>query len=259
MPVFDNPLAEPGPAAVMLAGDWHGNTHRACTTIWSAALRGIRAVIQLGDFGYWTPGSGTERYLSAVEEACTTHDVMLLVVDGNHEYFPGLLALPVDPDTGLRQISPHIFHLPRGLRWNWHGFTWMALGGAHSVDRHMRKEGVSWWPQEHLSDDDVVRATAGGPVDVIVSHDAPAGVHIPGLPSDSFPPSQIAAADEHRARVGAVVDATRPALMFHGHYHIRYSAWRGNTHVFGLADDGSSTRDNTLILNLVDGVDISRL
>lgn len=245
-----NPLAAPGPERIVVAGDWHGNTHRACGAVWYAALRGISAVLQLGDFGYWTPGAWTDRYLDELEATCTDKDVTVLWVDGNHEDHESLLQLPVDPSTGLRTIRDHIHHLPRGLRWTWHGKTWMALGGAHSVDRHMRVEGRSWWPQEHLSADDIETAISGGPVDVMVCHDAPDGVHIPGLNPSQFPADQLAVAEWHRRQVGNVVHEVRPELLLHGHYHVRYSDRLDSTMVIGLADDGSLQCDNLMVLDL---------
>lgn len=246
----DSPLSPPGPDRIMLAGDWDANIHRACSVVQYAGIRAISTVVQLGDFGYWTPGGWSTRFLEALEAACTQHAVTVIFIDGNHEYFPGLNALPVDPDTGMREIRPHIHHLPRGLRWTWHDTTWMALGGAHSVDRFARKEGVSWWPEEHLTADDVHRAISPGPVDVIISHDAPTGAPIPGLAPTGFPAAEITAADRHRDLVATVVDATTPALVFHGHYHTRYSGLRGNTMMIGLADDSAPLNENSLVLNL---------
>ncbi len=252
------PAIPSGPDRVMLAGDWHGNGGRAVAVIQAAGMRGITTVIHLGDFGFWTPGAWTDRYLAIVETACAAYDVTLLWVDGNHECFPALYEIPVDDDTGLRPISEHVAHLPRGLRWRWHGRTWMALGGAHSVDRLDRAAGKSWWPHEHLSDADI-DAAAVGPVDVIVAHDAPDHVEIPGLTPDAFPASEVAAGQQHRARVGEVVDATNPVLFFHGHYHVRYTARRGRTSVIGLADDSARLVDNIAMLNLAAGLDSSRV
>lgn len=247
-----NPLASPGPDRIMAAGDWHGNAHRACAVIGYAGLRGIPVVLHLGDFGYWTPGPWTERYLDALEEACVSHHVELIVVDGNHECFTALYELAIDPDTGMRPLRPHIHHLPRGLRWTWHGSTWMALGGAHSVDRLDRKEGTSWWPEEHLTDAEIEHAISGGPVDVIAAHDAPDRVDIPGLHPTRFPAQEIATSEWHRERVGRVVDATGPAVLLHGHYHVRYTAFRDNTAIIGLADDSALLRDNVLVIDTND-------
>ena len=132
----------------------------------------------------------------------------------------------------------------------------MSLGGAHSVDTFARKEGVSVWDEEHLSDEDVANAIDGGPVDIMVCHDSPNKVHIPDLPSHMFPVHEIYQADLHRAKLGVVVDAVRPKALFHGHYHVRYSDFRwlpegDTTHINGLADDGAKLADNIMVLNLL--------
>lgn len=245
-----SPLTPPGPDRIVLAGDWDANTHRACSVVQYAGIREISTVVQLGDFGIATGGEWLTRFLDALDAACAQYAVTVLVVDGNHEHFPSLKAIPIDPATGMRPLRPHVHHLPRGLRWRWHDTTWMALGGAHSIDRPDRKEGVSWWPDEHLTDDEVHDAIAPGPVDVMLCHDAPAGAPIPGLSPTGFPAAQIAAADRHRELVAHVVDATSPALLFHGHYHIRYSGLRHNTTIIGLADDSAPLNENILVLNL---------
>ena len=245
------------PPKVLLAGDWHGNTRRAEAVIAVAGQQDIPVVLHLGDFGFWTPGQGTDSYLAAVNRACVEHNVTLLWVDGNHEDIPTLNSLPLNED-GVRRIRSNVLHLPRGFRWDWHGDTWMALGGAHSVDTHMRKEGVSVWQEEHLSDEDVEYASRPGGVDVMVCHDCPDGVYIPGLRSGQFPAVQIRRAEEHRELLGAVANAVKPKMLFHGHYHVRYSGTRqlpggGDTLVYGLADDMSHLLDNILVLDLVGG------
>ena len=250
-----NPLTDTAPDRVLAAGDWHGNMTRAYGVIQSAGIRDIPVVLQLGDFGFWAPGADTDAYLDTVEKACAEFNVTLLWVDGNHECFPALYSLPLN-EIGVRPIREHIHHLPRGFRWNWHGRTWMALGGAHSVDKHMRKPGRSWWPEEFLSDADIDLAIAGGPVDIIAAHDCPDRVAIPGLAPDGFfPAEQIVYAEAHRWMVGQVVDATQPGVFLHGHYHVRYNAVRdlpggGQTAIVGLGDDSGSTRNNVQLLNL---------
>jgi len=73
-----------------------------------------------------------------------------LFVDGNHENFPRLYEYPVkDFCSGkAAQLRDKVWHLRRGEVYEICGKTCFAMGGATSVDKHMRKEGISWWPQE---------------------------------------------------------------------------------------------------------------
>ena len=45
-------------------------------------------------------------------------------------------------------IKPDIIHLMRGQVFELDGRTIFTFGGATSIDRHMRREGVSWWKEE---------------------------------------------------------------------------------------------------------------
>jgi hypothetical protein len=132
----------------------------------------------------------------------------------------------------------------------------MSVGGAMSVDKRLRVEGESWWPQEELTDTDVEYAKRDGAVDVIVSHDCPRGVDIPGVGPDTkggargdWPPDILAEARRHRDKLATICRATAPDWLFHGHYHIPYAAQLDATRVVGLADDRSEMDDHTLVLN----------
>jgi hypothetical protein len=99
-----------------------------------------------------------------------------------------------------------------------------------------------------VSDDDIARCTEGGDVDILVTHDAPAGWPIPGLRPDHEAPRlwqpELPACRAHRDRLAEVLAATRPALVVHGHYHVGYrldvqTEW-GDIHVVGLSHDGTT-------------------
>jgi hypothetical protein len=221
-----DPLAEPG--VVTVAGDWHGESDFVEAVVRAApAGRGGRPVLlQLGDFGIW-PGTPGTQFLDRVEAVLHERDAIVLFVDGNHEDHPQLLAGPVRAD-GLRVVRPRIYHLPRGFRWTWHGLNWLALGGAHSIDRARRVAGANWWPeQEALTVVHAGSAAAAGPVDVLVSHDCPAGVSIPGIRGPAPGQSQelyreLVIESMHRLLLRSVAEWTQPDRVLHGHYHKRH-------------------------------------
>lgn len=245
----------PEPCRIVVAGDWHGNSRQASHVIRTAAkvLAGepLRLVVHCGDFGVW-PGPHGAAYLEAVRRACDEHGVFVRFVDGNHEDFTQLEHLRVRERWDGREAGDWlgfpadpapVAWIPRGYRWTWHGRTWLALGGAASVDRAVRTEGRDWWPQEEITGEQAAMVARDGPVDVMVTHDCPAGV------VHSFPPPpsfwdvrDLARSDAHRERLQRVVDAVRPRWLMHGHLHRSYqltaSFSYGPCEVTGLDRDG---------------------
>jgi len=103
-------------------------------------------VIIAGDFGaIWS-------YATLAEELYYYRALpfTVLFVDGNHENFDLLNSYPVERWRGgkVHKIRPDIIHLMRGQVFEIEGRTIFTFGGATSIDKFMRREGVSWWPQE---------------------------------------------------------------------------------------------------------------
>ncbi len=245
----------PEPNRIALAGDWHMNTDYACRAIRYAADQGAEAVVHLGDYGF-TFDAG---FVRALERQLKAVKLPLLFVDGNHEDFDYLLSRPVGAD-GLRRISGHVAHLPRGFRWEWAGVRFLAMGGAHSVDRPWRTSGVSWWPEETITVRQAEDAAEAGPADVLIAHDCPAGVVIPGIDDRTgpppFPAAEIARSQEHRELLRALTDVVQPSVVWHGHYHVQYrqtvDLGYGPVVVNGLDCDGSDLAANVAVVDVVD-------
>lgn len=241
---------------VAFAGDWHMNRQWAGRAIRYAADQGAQHIVHTGDFGY----TFHQQFLDVVSSALRLHGLRLWFVDGNHESFPWLDRVAVDPVTGLRPLSDRIFHLPRGFRWEWGGVRFLAMGGAHSVDRMARIPGREWWPEETITPRQVHAAGAQGPTDVIVSHDAPAGCVIPGIDDVDapswIPPAELKASFEHRLRFQTLCAATRPSSIWHGHYHTRHRTLcdlgYGPVVVNGLDCDESSLELNVVVRDIAD-------
>lgn len=76
--------------------------------------------------------------------------VTVLFIDGNHEDFDRLNAYPVDEWNGgkVHFVESDIIHLMRGQVFDINGTTFFTFGGAYSIDRMYRTEGISWFPEE---------------------------------------------------------------------------------------------------------------
>jgi predicted phosphodiesterase len=236
---------------IAYAGDWHANTQWAVKAIEYARENGAEHIIHLGDYGYDFRPS----FRNDVELALAQAHIKLWFVDGNHEDFNWLYKQPVN-ESGLRKISEHVYHMPRGFRWEWEDVKFLAVGGAYSVDRRWRKLNESWWAEEVITDEQVQEAIKGGPADVLISHDCPAGVEIPGLESTSkmFPPLEILRSNEHQMLLNKIANVVQPKVIWHGHYHRRYSTVANlgyaYVEVHGLDMDATNLKDNVVIVDL---------
>ena len=241
------------PSRIALAGDWHADTRYGVAAIEHTARRNATVLIHLGDFGY----RFTDMYLDALDDTLRRWGLVLGFVDGNHEDFDRLLAYPL-ADSGLRYLRERIVHLPRGWRWSWGSTQCLALGGAYSIDRILRVEGTSWWPQEAITVEEAETAVAGGTADAMFCHDCPAGGVVPGSPREryGFPPSEVAASQANRDRLRDVVDQVRPARLWHGHFHQRHQALLEGagyrTVVDGLGKNNDPLDNNLVVVNLPD-------
>ncbi len=89
-------------------------------------------------------------------------------VEGNHDYFPELNCNAIAPYNVSEQGT--LFHIPRGYV---SGKT-MFIGGADSVDKHVRTIGLDYWTEEAISQAQFERIRKiDSNVEVIISHECP--------------------------------------------------------------------------------------
>ncbi|WP_158253285.1 MULTISPECIES: metallophosphoesterase [unclassified Cryobacterium] len=226
-------------------GDLHGDLEHALQAFSTFAARGVRCILQLGDWGIIWPGGNWQADLRKISRALARHHMVMFWVEGNHEYYPKLLNYPVDAD-GVRWITSNIGHLPRGYRTQIGGqFILAALGGANSIDRRLREEGVSWWPDEQISDADL-RRLGSERVDVLVGHEAPLMDECAldrSAQESGFSPVDVAYAAASRVMFRRAVLQTRPRLTLGGHYHRFYDQ------TLTVPGETSSTRVVVLDMN----------
>lgn len=117
---------------------------------------------------------------NATRETLGSLPVTVLFVDGNHEHHPRLNDCPVDEWMGgkVHVIEPGIIHLMRGQVFEIDGTTFFTFGGAYSVDKSSRREGVDWFPEEMPTSEEYEEGLSNlkahdYSVDYIITHTAP--------------------------------------------------------------------------------------
>lgn len=223
---------------VGLVGDLEGERDAAVRWLRVLGERGdVQVAYQLGDLRFGM-GPEPEAYLAAIDSVCAQYELRLFCINGNHENWAELDRLwstpPwVDVDGGLKpiEVTEHVTLLPRGHRWKLGGRSFVALGGAPSINRHLLTEGVDWWPSETLLDEHIDAVIAGGYADVMLTHDSPLSPYCAPEVDEilrrnardnpmEWPESSLAYADEGLAKVTRAVLGVRPTFLAHGHFHV---------------------------------------
>jgi hypothetical protein len=217
-----------------LVGDLEGDREWAVSRLRALGERGdVEVACQLGDLRFGM-GADPEGYLAAIESVCAELGLRLLCIGGNHENWARLDQLWADPrrrrdDGSLRpiQLSDHVAMLPRGHRWEMGGRSFVALGGAPSVNRHLLTEGIDWWPSEVIRDEHVEATIAGGHAEIMLTHDSPGPPYCTEPVADiirsnpwGWPDSSLAYAQDGIEKVTRAVLGVQPLLLAHGHFHV---------------------------------------
>ena len=220
-----------------IAGDTHGNFKKIAHL---AITNKPRTVCVLGDCGIvWSPRESNEERM--VLDFLARNNITLLFIDGNHENFIRLLKLE-EVDIGLGapvgQVSDNCYHLKRGYVYTIEGKKYFTFGGAMSVDKHLRLDGVSWFKEElatHAETDRGIDSLekVGNEVDYILTHTCP---HPVLLKLTAWLPSGLSAkpiVDDPTCRYLSHIEyLTKFSMWFFGHFHIdRNFTWNGKNYV----------------------------
>lgn len=163
---------------------------------------------------------------SALEEAETRSvfrrlTVTTLFVDGNHENFKQLNEYDVEIWNGgkVHFIENGIIHLMRGQVFEIDGTRFFTFGGAHSIDKMYRTEGLSWFPEEIPNQNEYEEGwhnleKADFEVDYILTHSGPREV-IAAMGYGEMSDDEV----ELRKYLQRVADNTNFTAWYFGHFH----------------------------------------
>ncbi len=222
---------------VCLVGDAHGALDHMFEEVLKLEQRleqTFTAVLHVGDFGIWPDpnrldeatrrhgGAGDfPRWLAERKEVPRK----TIFIKGNHEDFAWLDAQPT------REILPNLFYLPNGsVTEVSDGTDVLRIGGVGGCfgPTNFGRPSVSLQgkAKRHYTRDEIDMLISHGPIDLLLTHDAPAGVVF----------------ERHRRGPGFVSEAEglddlvrslRPKVCFFGHHHTRV-----RSEIFGVPCEG---------------------
>ncbi len=221
---------------ICAAGDIHGSLDRLYADVlaFEAAL-GARFewVLQVGDFGVWPDPNRIDRATRNHEGAgdfpawFTANRPVprpTLFIKGNHEDFIWLDGRS-DPE-----LLPGLFYLANGGTFEL-GPRSIQVGGIggcfgpSDFDRQSKR--LQGYARRHYTRDEIDTLVNKGRVDVLLVHDAPAGVRFTTHRRGVGYVSQAAGLD-------VLVDRVRPRVCFFGHHHTRLDTEVAGVRCLGL-------------------------
>lgn len=194
-------------------------------------------IICCGDFGYWPkfnnhPKHPTQAFSSIKLQGAE----WLRWCEGNHEDFWELKKRESD------EIEPGIIYMPRGSTYTLpDGRVMMFMGGGRSVDKHARKLGIDWFPEEEITQSDL-NDLPDIDVDIFITHTCPVEL-VPKLGKKYMQASGMGKPEEpSNYALTALWEHYQPDLWFFGHWHQYGEYMLEKTHCYALSAPGFGDR-----------------
>lgn len=185
---------------VLITGDIHNDFHKLNTII---NHKNPELVICCGDFGYWPNVPKFEKL-----ENIKPNKSIIRWIDGNHEDHWSLKNRLSD------EIVPNVIYMPRGSTYTLpDGRTMLFMGGGDSIDKNYRKLGVDWFPEEIITQKDIMNLP-DIKIDIVISHTCPNEIKDKLLhlnPLKKYDPSNDA--------LSYILNKYNPDMWFLGHWH----------------------------------------
>ena len=156
-------------------------------------------VFSTGDFGFW-PGKYD------IQGMFESNKIPIYFCDGNHEDHEAL-----SEHMEITEIATNVFYMPRGSVLTLpDGKRALFMGGARSIDRHYRTEGIDYFPEEELGFDDILFLDDAEKIDIVITHTKPTGIDI-DMECDDDPSMEV---------LDEVFEMFHPAKWYFSHFHL---------------------------------------
>lgn len=214
---------------IFVCGDIHGkhDIAKLTTDKWrqGATLTKKDYLIVAGDFGVlWKNKEDDEE--RKLKKWLELKPWTTLFIDGNHENFERLQALPREQKFNgiVGKVNDSIYYLKRGFVYTINDKKFFVMGGGDSIDKAGRVEGLSWWREElpnykelrfgmkELQDNDNC-------VDFIITHSCPESIfELMGFSDIGYDSSEKFL----RQYFDEIVKITTFKAWYFGHFHNEY-------------------------------------
>lgn len=224
---------------ICAAGDIHGAINRFYNDVLTFEISlgaTFDWVLHVGDFGIWPDpeiidratrnhdGAGDfSEWLRAMRPAPRR----TVFIKGNHEDFAWLES------QKRTEVLPGLFYLRNGCRMELEGASDCGIrvggiGGCYGPSDYLRSSNeLQGYARRHYTHDEVDRLGSSGTVDLLLSHDAPAGIRFSHHQRGSGYASEAVGLD-------LLLQRAKPLVCFFGHHHARVDAEVAGVRCIGL-------------------------
>lgn len=207
-----------------VTGDTHGSLDFQKILDWAEATKLNKDkdyLIILGDFGFvWE--NKRDNYEKEKLDFISCLPFTTLFIDGNHENHSRLNAMRVVNFMGgkAHKVYDSIYHLMRGQVYEIAGKRIFTFGGASSIDKHLRTDGVSWWKEEEFNYREANTAydnlnKINWEVDYVLTHSAPLSIR-----DKLFEGNNLYKPSATERLLEAILRNIKFKRWYFGHYHI---------------------------------------
>ena len=199
-----------------ILGDIHGNLDAIYDFIDTYNITNS-TIVSVGDFGY----GFVDDQLSTLNYYLFKTGNSLLVNRGNHDcYWNHYYKFGYTEYSSLLEF---IKFLPNYSTLLWNDKKILCIGGAVSIDRVLREDGISWWKDEAVEQRYPVTDLPND-IDIIISHTNPSSFIPLSLSASCYAyakndPHLIEDLIQEREYLQWVFEYIKPKIYFHGHFH----------------------------------------
>lgn len=203
---------------VLAVGDPHGKGREIKETLRRLNIRDAY-IILVGDSGFGFESNDTS-YLDLVEP----NNLEFLTLRGNHDdpsYWDGTH----DEEGKIRFVQDH-------SKLELVGKTFYFIGGGISIDKHLRKVGIDYWPAERIVKK---YRDLPGTVDFLISHESPLSFQPILLRREDWGPEMWEELRSEKEYLDWIIGTiTVREKWVYGHYHKSYRGYAGGIRYAGL-------------------------
>lgn len=185
---------------ILVVGDVHNDFGKLNSLI---NVKRPELIICCGEFGYWPRQQNAKQI-----EMIKTHGAKLLWIEGNHEDFWALKA------GEYKHRFTNVQYMPRGSTYTLpDGRNIFFMGGASSIDKQYRTLGIDWFPEEVITQADLIKLPKMK-IDIFITHTCPEEL-LPKLIHDD-----LYERDPSREALSWLKNHYKPSLWIFAHWHM---------------------------------------